>query len=238
MARPTDFALTSAVRLNKVVLCGGVMGEPNRRTFLSISAAGLCTLVCDGTVLASLRPDAAQLSSGARRELANALNLRLFLENKVALGLAGVMTMRSVENEIGSYPAAALFLFPFKHNASTADAPAFLPGSAAGSPLLETITMPASGLSPDEYFCHFVLKAPWRDFIGFTVGTAIGRGTDKWPWHSNVAIGNDIVGFRWTSSNLNHPWFEGSRWIPENANGLAWRARIIDGVRRAATLAS
>jgi hypothetical protein len=213
------------------------MGEPNRRTFLSISAAGLCTLVCDGTVLAPLRPDEA-LSSGARRELANALNLRLFLANKDAFGLAGVISMRPTESELGRYPATALFLFPFKHNASTADAPAFLPGSAAASPLLETVAMPASGLCPDEYFCHFVLKAPWHDFIGFTVGAAIGHGMDKWPWHSNVAIGNDTVGFRWTSSNLNHSWFKGSSWISDDENGKAWRARIIAGVRWAATLGS
>jgi hypothetical protein len=214
------------------------MGEPNRRTFLSISAAGLCALYCDGTASASLHPDASILSSGAHRELANALNLRLFLENKDAFGLAGVMTMRPAESAAGRYPAAALFLFPFKHHASTTDAPAFLPGSATASPLLKSVTMPASGLSPDEYFCHFVLKTSWQNFIGFTVGTAIGHGTDKWPWHSNVAVDNDIVGFRWTSSNLNHPWFKGSRWIPDNENGEAWRARIIDGVRRAATSAS
>lgn len=212
--------------------------EPNRRTFVSISAAGLCTLVCDGAALASLRPDAALFSSVARREFANALNLRLFLENKDAFGLVGVMTMRPVESALGSYPAAALFLFPFKPNAFSEEAPAFLPGSAAASPLLQTVTMPASGLSPDEYFCHFVLKAPWRNFIGFTVGAAIGHRMDRWPWHNNVAIGKDTVGFRWTSSNLNHPWFEGSRWIPDNDSGAAWRARIIDGVRRAATLAS
>lgn len=214
------------------------MGEPNRRTFLSISASGLCGLVCGGAALASSRPDAAPLSSGARRELANALNLQLFLENKNAFGLAGVMTMQPIESELGRYPTTALFLFPFKHDASTADAPAFLPGSAAGSPLLETVTMPASGLSPDEYFCHFALKAPWRNFIGFTVGAAIGHGMDKWPWHNNMAVGNDTVGFRWTSSNLNHPWFAGSRWIPDNEHGKAWRARIIAGVRRAAALAS
>jgi hypothetical protein len=214
------------------------MGDPTRRAFLSISAAGLCALVCDGTAFASLRPDAVPSSRGARRELANALNLRLFLAGKDAFGLAGVMTMRQVEGELGTYPAAVLFLFPFKHNAATVDAPAFLPGSTAGSPLIETVTMPASGLSQDEYFCHFVLKAPWSNFIGFTVGAAIRHGMDKWPWQSNVVIGNDTVGFRWTSSNLNHPWFKGSRWIPDNENGLAWRARIIDGVRRAATLAS
>lgn len=204
------------------------MGEPTRRAFLSISAAGLYALVRNGTAMASSQPDAA----------ANALNLRLFLENRNALGLVGVMTMRVVKGELGRYPAAALFLFPFKLNASTEEVPAFLPGSAATSPLLETVTMPASGLSPDEYFCHFVLKAPWRYFIGFTVGAAIGHGMDRWPWHSNVAIGNDTVGFRWTSSNLNYPWFKGSRWIPDNENGLAWRAQIIGGVRRAATLAS
>jgi hypothetical protein len=214
------------------------MGEPTRRAFLSISAAGLYALVCDRTAMASLQPDPSRWSSRARRELANALNLQLFLEYKDAFGLVGVMTMRPVTSELGRYPTAALFLFPFKLNASTEEAPAFLPGFAATSPLLETVTIPASGLSPDEHFCHFVLKAPWRNFIGFTVGAAIGHGMDRWPWHNNVVIGKDIVGFRWTSSNLNHPWFKGSRWIPNNDNGVAWRARIIDGVRRAATLAS
>lgn len=214
------------------------MGEPTRRTFLSISAAGLYSLVRDRTAMASSQPGAALWSSRGRRELANALNLQQFLEYRDTFGLVGVMTMRPVKSELGRYPAAALFLFPFKSNASTKEVPAFLPGSAATSPLLETVTMPASGLSPDEYFCHFVLKAPWRNFIGFTAGTAIGHGMDKWPWHSNVAIGDDTVGFRWTSSNLNHPWFMGSRWIPDNENGLATRAQIIDGVRRAATLAS
>jgi len=178
------------------------------------------------------------LSSGARRDLANALNLRLFLQDQPAFGLVGVMTLRPAKSELGRYPAAALFLFPFKHNASTAGAPAFLPGTSAKNHLLQTVTMPATGLSPDEYFCLFVLKAPWHNFIGFTMGAAIEQGMDKWPWHSNVLIGGDTVGFRWTSSNLNHPWFKGSRWIPDNEIGEVWRARIIDGVRRAATLAS
>jgi len=212
------------------------MGGPDRRTFLSISAAGLCMLGCSGSAVASLLPDAVALSNRSRREIANALNLRLFLKNKDAFGLAGVMTVHPVESEPNRYPAAALFLFPFKQNASSADASAFLPGSTPASPLLETVVMPASGLSPEEYLCHFVLKAPWQNFIGFTVGAVIGHGMEKWPWHTNVAIGHANVGFRWTSSNLNHPWFAGSRWIPDNEQGKAWRAQVIEGVRRAATI--
>lgn len=213
------------------------MGEPNRRTFLPIFAAGLCSLGCTGRALALSRTDAAVLPDAASRELANILNVRLFLKNKNAFGLAGVMTMRPVESELGRYPAAALFLFPFKRIASSIDAPAFLPDSSAAKHLRETVVMPAAGLSPDEYLCHFVLKAPWHNFVGFTVGAAIEHGMDKWPWHSNVTIGNDTVGFHWTSSNLNHPWFAGSRWIPDNEQGMACRSRIIEDVGRAATLA-
>jgi hypothetical protein len=83
-----------------------------------------------------------------------------------------------------------------------------------------------------------VLKAPWESFISCALDMPIAHEIGVWPWHSNVAIGHETVGFRWTSSNLNHPWFEGSHWIPDDDNGAAWRARIIDGVRQAATIAS
>jgi hypothetical protein len=93
-------------------------------------------------------------------------------------------------------------------------------------------------LPPDEFFCHYVLQAPWQSFISCTLEMPIAREIGVWPWHSNVDIDGATIGVRWTSSNLNHPWFAGSRWIPENDDGQIWRARIIDGVRRAAALTS
>ena len=98
--------------------------------------------------------------------------------------------------------------------------------------------MTTLGLPPDEFFCHYVLKAPWQSFISCTLDMPIAREIGAWPWHSNVEIGGATIGIRWTSSNLNHPWFAGSRWIPESDDGQIWRARIIDGVRRAAALTS
>jgi len=82
-----------------------------------------------------------------------------------------------------------------------------------------------------------VLNAPRESFIGFELGAPLPRGTGHGPWHNNIKIGSDTVGAHWTSSNLNHPWFAGSRWIPDNDHGNFWRGRIVEGVRRAATIA-
>jgi hypothetical protein len=214
------------------------MGTPSRRAFLALSAGILCVLQGRGAAFASLRSDWFGLSASARINFSNARNLCLFLNNKDAFGLAGLMTMRPVEGELGRYPGASLLLFPFKQKNLSPERQAFLPGPDAARPIIPAVAMDTRGLPPDEYFCHYVLKAPREGFIGFELGTPSASGTDKWPWHSNVQVGNDTVGFRWTSSNLNHPWFAGSRWIPDNEHGEAWRDRIIARVRWAATLAS
>jgi hypothetical protein len=214
------------------------MDTPSRRAFLAISAGTLCAFHGWRATFASAQSDWLGLSASARLNLANALNLRLFFNNKDAFGLAGLMTIRQVEGELGRYPDASLLLFPFKRKNSRPETQAFLPGPDAARPIIPTIAMDTQGLPPDEYFCHYLLKAPREGFIGFELGTPLASGTDKWPWHSNVQVGNDTVGIRWTSSNLNHPWFAGSRWIPDNEHGEPWRARIIAGVRRVATLAS
>ena len=68
--------------------------------------------------------------------------------------------------------------------------------------------MAPGGLPPDEYFCNYVLKAPSRSFISFSVGAPFSHGAQKRVWHTNVDnIGGRSVGIGWTSSNLNHPWF-------------------------------
>ena len=43
------------------------------------------------------------------------------------------------------------------------------------------------------------------------------------------------VSVAWNSSNLNDPWFGGSRWIPNTAdcNGSSWRSVIADGLNLA-----
>jgi hypothetical protein len=212
----------------------GVMETPSRRALFALSAAGLCVLRNSGAVAASLHTIG--LPAVARLDLANALNFRSFRDNKDTLGLTAVMAMRPVEGKLDRYPTGSLFLFPFKRAAFTPDKPAFLPGSSAERPIIATAPMTTLGLAPDEYFCHYVLKAPWQSFISCALDTPIAREIGPWPWHSNVAIGDETVGFRWTSSNLNNPWFSGSRWIPESDHGKAWRTRIIDGVRRAAAI--
>ena len=148
------------------------------------------------------------------------------------------MAMRPVDGKLGSYPAGSLFLFPFNRDATSTSELAHLPGPDAARPLVKAAPMTTLGLPPDEFFCHYVLQAPWQSFISCTLDMPIAREIGAWPWHSNVEIGGATIGVRWTSSNLNHPWFAGSRWIPESDDGQIWRARIIDGVRRAAALTS
>jgi hypothetical protein len=173
----------------------------------------------------------------AHVEVSNALNLRLFLKNTDAVGLAGVMSMRAVEGEFGKYSAATLVLFPFKRKAPAADMPAFLPGASAADPPRAAVAMTSLGFSPDEFLCRYVLKAALENFIGFELGARFAPGFNNRPWRSNIAVGNAVVGARWSSANLNHRWFAGSHWIPDNDHGEAWRGRIVDGLRRAAAIA-
>jgi hypothetical protein len=206
----------------------------NRRTFFGVSVGGLSVLHGQSAALAALPAGVFSLSSRATVEQASALNLRLFLQNKDTLGLTGLLSMRPVEGELGGYDRASLSLFPFKRAASNSDLPAFLPGRGAAEPVIATVAMTPGGLPPDEYLCNYVLKAPRQSFISFSVGAPFAHGAQKRAWHTNVDhIGGDSIGIGWTSSNLNHPWFAGSRWIPDHGDGKYWRARIIEGVRQA-----
>jgi hypothetical protein len=178
----------------------------------------------------------------SRRDVdsSNALNLRLFLQNKDTLGLTGVMSTSSVEGALGSYAAATLFLFPFNRGPASQNGRAFLPGRDAAGALIQAAPMTPTGLPPDEYYCNYVLRAPRESFIGFSVDTPRVRRAEKRPWFTNVDnIGNGSVNIGWTSANLNHLRFEGSHWIPdgEDGDGKYWRARIIEGVRQVSTMA-
>ena len=212
------------------------MKTPNRRAFLTISAS-LCAVPHGSPAAAALRLANSGIPLRARTTVANGLNYRLFASNREMFGLTAVMSMRPIDGKLGSYPTESLFLFPFKRDAAGANALAFLPSNDAGNPLIKTVPMTTHGLPPDEFFCHYVLLAPWRGFISCALDMPIPREIGKWPWYSNVAVGQEIIGIHWTSSNFNDPWFAGSRWIPENDAGKIWRARIIDGIRRAAAMA-
>ena len=220
-----------------MVIGGAPMRGLSRRTFFGVSVGGLSTLHGAGTALAALPIEVFNSPARANVAYASALNLGLFLQNTNALGLSGLLSMRPVEGDFGSYASGALFLFPFQLSAMSPDLPAFLPGHSAAHPPIATIAMTPGGLPPDEYFCNYVLKAPSRSFISFSVGVPFAHGAQKRFWHTNVDnIGGRSVGIGWTSSNLNHPWFAGSRWIPHRDEGKYWRARIIEGLRQAAAV--
>jgi hypothetical protein len=209
----------------------------SRRAFFGVSVGGLSALPGRGTVLAALQRDMLALPQHANVDVASALNLRSFLQNNDTLGLTGLVSMRPVRGELGSYARDALLLFPFKRSAFNPDLPAFLPGRSATEPLIATVAMTPGGLPPDDYFCNYVLKAPRESFISFSVGAPFVGSAQKQSWHTNVDdIAGHPIGIGWTSSNLNHPWFAGSRWIPDRDGGKYWRARIIDGLRRAAAI--
>jgi len=212
------------------------MDKLNRRSFLAISAASVSVLPGMGTAFASTGLELISRPRSAPFELSNALNLRLFLRDRTALGLAGLMSMEPAESGFERYPAATLLLFPFKRHVDGSAQPAFLPGQGGQDHPVATVAMTTLGLPPDEFLCHYVLNAPRQSFIGFELGAALSRSADKQPWHNNIALGDDTIAVHWTSSNLNHPWFAGSRWIPDNDHGNAWRSLIINGVRRAAAM--
>ena len=212
------------------------MNRPDRRAFLAISASSLAALYGGDAALGAPALVASEPSIGARADLANALNLQLFLQNTESLALAGLMSMRPAAGELGDYPAATPLLFPFERNLRTTDARAFLPGPDASQPLVTSSVMTTLGLPPDEFFCHYILKAPREHFVGFELDNPVPRDRQNWPWHSNFDVAGTTISARWTSANLNHPWFAGSRWIPDDDRGGMWRARILDGVRRAASV--
>jgi hypothetical protein len=89
----------------------------------------------------------------------------------------------------------------------------------------------------DEYFIRYRLEAPWASFIGFRVDAPFNLQDSRRPWFTNVEKLTDGkgVGIAWTSSNLNTPWFGGSRYIPkaDTCNGTKWRALILDGLNQA-----
>jgi hypothetical protein len=210
----------------------------SKRAFLGVSAGGLSALFREDAASAALQCAAIGLPHRLNVDCSSGRNLKLFLQNQEIYGLAGVVSMMSVAGESASYAYGTMFLFPFlKRRIPHEMLPAlkaFLPDSSTTTPLRFV------GLPPDEQFCRYELRAPWQSFIGFSVDKPVDASKAKQPWYTNVdQIGNGAVGIEWTSQNLNHPWFAGSRWIPagKECNGMYWRALIIRAVRDASLMA-
>ena len=220
------------------------MRSHNRRAFLASAGAlslvsafpriALAQTACVTNGLPPFLPNRLTVDCATRR---NFLNYR---KNAAYQGLAGVVSMTYVKGKYGEYPAGNLFLFPWLNKkgqalGSAKDWQTVMPTGM--TTLMTTKPIPNWRLPLDEYFCRFVLQAPYQSFIGFRVDALFNLQDSRRPWFTNVTKLTDGkgVGIAWTSDNMNDPWFGGSRWIPntDDCKGNAWRALIIDGVNQA-----
>jgi hypothetical protein len=214
----------------------------NRRAFLGTSIAALATLGHQTTARAA--PQCARVAPPARLtvDCSAGRNLQLFLKNASLFGLTGVVSMTTVASVLGTYPAMTLFLYPWLKSKNQGKAlaeemrkyQAYLPGPIPANPL------PNMGVPLDEQFCRYGLQAQPKSFIGFSIDVPRSAQDPKLSWYSIVdQVGGSTVGVGWSSDNLNDPWFGGNHAIPrgEECNGGPWRRAIVDGVRRAATMA-
>lgn len=168
-------------------------------------------------------------------------NFAHYRKNAAYQGLAGVVSMTYVKGRYGEYPAGNLFLFPWLNTKGVAlgiskDWQTVMPTSL--TKFVPAAPIRGWTLPLDEYFCRYLLEAPWPSFIGFRVDAPFpGKNSPTRPWRTNVAKLADgkPVGIEWTSSNLNSPWFGRSQWIPptNDCRGNAWRALIVDGLNQA-----
>ena len=216
----------------------------SRRNFVGISVGGLSALCLPRTVLAAPQCVTGVLPGFQPVQLtvdcASKRNFQTFRGDPKSVGLAGVVSMTFVRGSQGSYPAGNLFLFPWVKTAGQGRLfSAVMPVNAVQS--ISANPIPDGTLPLDEYFCRFVLKAPWTSFIGFQLDVPYGADDAQRDWFTNVdkLADGEGVGIDWTSSNLNNAWFGGSNWIPnsDTCGGLAWRELIIAGLQQASNAA-
>ena len=218
------------------------MSRLDRRAFLRGSATTLAMSQIPGIAFAQtcvtsglppFTPNRLTIDCASRR------NFALWRKNADYQGLAGAVSMSFVRGKYGTFPAGNLFLFPWLNTKGQAlgaakDWQTVMPTSmtrmAAAAPI------PNWRLPLDEYFIRYRLEAPLASFIGFRVDVPFNLQDSRRPWFTNVEKLTDGkgVGIAWTSSNLNGPWFGGSRYIPKtDCNGDKWRKLIIDGLNQA-----
>jgi hypothetical protein len=219
------------------------MREFSRRAFVGMSVSTAAVLH------APMRALAAQCVTGAYPgflpnrltvDCASRRNFALFRQNADYLGLAGAVSMTTVRGKLGSYQAGNLFLFPWLKPKGAALGQgkvwnSVVPTSATA--YRQASPIPGATLPLDEYFCNVVLQAAPTMFIGFAADVPFDTLEAKLGLYSNVARLDDgkPAGIDWASSNLNHPWFGGSRQIPstDTCDGAAWRKLIVDGLNQA-----
>lgn len=225
------------------------MRELNRRTFVGMSVSAAAILSAPARAVA-----ATQCITGSQPsflpgyltvDCATRRNFRLFRENSEYLGLAGVVSMSTVRGKLGSYQAGNLFLFPWLKPKGAALGQgkvwnASVPTNATA--YRQASPIPNARLPQDEYFCNFVLQAPTNMFIGFAADVPFDKLETKLGLFTNVDKLTDSqpIGIDWASSNLNHPWFGGSRAIPatDDCNGNAWRKLIVAGLNQVSSAAA
>lgn len=224
------------------------MTTVSRRTFMGASVGALAAIhipeaaqaaapACVSGSLPAFMPNSLTVDCASQR------NFELFKKNSPYLGLAGVVSMTFVTGRWGTYSAGSLMLFPWlkpkgqalgQHNWGSA-----FPGK--DDQPMPAAPIPNATLPLDEYFCWYVLGAPWTTFIGFTVDVPHKRLAASNVWFSNIGklADGSTVGVDWTSSNLNRAWFGGSSWIPnsDTCHGNAWRKVIADGINQASVAA-
>lgn len=216
------------------------MLEYNRRSVVGMSIGGLAALSIPPSVAAAAQCVTGGLPSFLPNSLtvdcASKRNFRAFRQYSDYLGLAGVVSMTFVRGKYGSYQAGNLSVFPWiKPKGQGKTFAASLPTDATA--FLNASPIPNATLPLDEYFCRYLLQAPWNSFIGFLIDQPYNTSDSKLAWFSNVNKLSDGagVGIDWTSSNLNNPWFGGSHFIPNTdaCGGKAWRGLIVSALNQA-----
>jgi hypothetical protein len=219
------------------------MSTVSRRAFLAASIGALAapgsiaraavTQCSSPTLPAAVVPNRLLVDCAARR------NFRLFRTNPDYVGLTGVVSLNVVQGKLGVYQAGTMMLFPRLKPAGVALGagklwPSYITTGVSALKQVDAIrslTLPA-----DDYFLRLVLQAPWTFFIGFSVDVASALQPNQ-TWASSVKKLADGKGVNidWSSTNLNAPWFAGSRWIPagKECKGGLWRDVIVDGVSQA-----
>jgi hypothetical protein len=219
---------------------GVTVTEFNRRTIVGMSLGGLSALCLPRSVIAAplcvAGGTSVVLPTRLTVDCASKRNFQTFRQNPFYVGLAGAVSLSIVKGRLGTYSAGNLFLFPWvKPKGMGQNLSAVVPANA--TMYVSAAPIPDATLPVDEYFCRFVLKAPWTSFIGFQVDNPFGVSDASQDWFSNVDQLADGagVGIDWTSSNLNNAWFGGSHWIPsaDICDGSSWRRLIVDGLQQA-----
>jgi hypothetical protein len=148
--------------------------------------------------------------------------------------------MTYVTGKWGGYPAGNLFLFPWLKPKGQALGTSKVWGAVVPTnttQFMSAVPIGNGALPVDEYFCQRVLQAPANSFIGFMLDAPFSKLEALLGLYTNVDKLTDgkAVGVDWASSNLNNPWFGGSRAIPvtDICNGKAWRQLIVDGLNQA-----